>query len=339
MFTWTHGGKNVAVTGTCSHMSPSHFLRPTLSYAVVWLGTWNNWQDVIPLNRSEHDFTAIIDLPPGVHQYAPTMCQKPVTDCIGSRQNLKNRYKYIVDGKWTHAADQPVATDSGGNINNCMEIKEFRLGQSKNNALGMHTASAKLHLPSSCRVVIADSLALQQGEGRHREATHRRYQSSSNSMTCSTNHRTSAHPDLAAKRKSPMSLQFCRLTFLAREQSSTPPQAPYPALPYALPACACRASRLCHSNVPYYVNGPGTDDPTVLPLPNHVMLNHLYFRKHEDDHKRDILILGTTQRYKARLASHDPSQFVLTRAITTPLSNSNNRRSLSQRCSTRRRRH
>jgi hypothetical protein len=75
VFTWTHGGKNVAVTGTCSHMSPSHFLRPTLSYAVVWLGTWNNWQDVIPLNRSEHDFTAIIDLPPGVHQYAPTMCQ------------------------------------------------------------------------------------------------------------------------------------------------------------------------------------------------------------------------------------------------------------------------
>ncbi|ELR11389.1 AMP-activated protein kinase, putative [Acanthamoeba castellanii str. Neff] len=90
VFTWTHGGKNVAVTGT-----------------------WNNWQGVIPLNRSEHDFTAIIDLPPGVHQY-----------------------KFIVDGKWTHAADQPVATDSGGNINNCMEIKEFRLGQSKNNALG-----------------------------------------------------------------------------------------------------------------------------------------------------------------------------------------------------------
>src|SRR3546814_10090478 len=42
------------------------------------------------------------------------------------------------------------------------------------------------------------------GGGRHREATHRRYQSSSNSMTCSTNHRTSAHPDLAAKRKSLM---------------------------------------------------------------------------------------------------------------------------------------
>jgi hypothetical protein len=43
-----------------------------------------------------------------------------------------------------------------------------------------------------------------------------------------------------------------------------------------------------------------TDDPTVLPLPNHVMLNHLYFKKHEDDDKRDILILGTTQRYKVR---------------------------------------
>jgi hypothetical protein len=48
--------------------APLLLLRPTLSYVVVWLGTWNNWQGVIPLNRSEHDFTAIIDLPPGVHQ-------------------------------------------------------------------------------------------------------------------------------------------------------------------------------------------------------------------------------------------------------------------------------
>jgi len=87
VFTWTHGGKNVAVTGTCSHMSPSHFLRPTLSYAVVWLGTWNNWQDVIPLNRSEHDFTAIIDLPPGLHQYAHEPRAKPDSGCIGSYYN------------------------------------------------------------------------------------------------------------------------------------------------------------------------------------------------------------------------------------------------------------
>lgn len=196
VFTWTHGGKNVAVTGT-----------------------WNNWQGVIPLNRSEHDFTAIIDLPPGVHQY-----------------------KFIVDGKWTHAADQPVATDSGGNINNCMEIKEFRLGQSKNNALGRGSPPGSYTQEIPELIKFNDMFDEPQDLGT---------------------------PGPGGQKKKP----------------DEPPVLP----PHLLGTRA--------------VLNTTTDDPTVLPLPNHVMLNHLYFRKHEDDHKRDILILGTTQRYKEKFVT------------------------------------
>src|SRR5690606_23709401 len=81
VFTWTQGGNQVYVTGT-----------------------FNNWAELIPLNKSEKDFTTILDLPPGVHQY-----------------------KFLVDNKWKHAPDQPMTTDLKGNINNCLEVKTFTL--------------------------------------------------------------------------------------------------------------------------------------------------------------------------------------------------------------------
>ena len=46
VFTWTHGGNEVYLTGT-----------------------FCNWKDKIPLNKSEKDFSTILELPPGVHQY------------------------------------------------------------------------------------------------------------------------------------------------------------------------------------------------------------------------------------------------------------------------------
>eukprot|EP01104_Vermistella_antarctica_P014184 TRINITY_DN4422_c0_g1_i1.p1 TRINITY_DN4422_c0_g1~~TRINITY_DN4422_c0_g1_i1.p1 ORF type:complete len:255 (-),score=41.35 TRINITY_DN4422_c0_g1_i1:123-887(-) len=63
-------------------------------------GSFNNWSTKIPLNKSERDFTTIQYLPPGVHQY-----------------------KFIVDGRWQHAHDQPIAADVNGNLNNCVEIQ------------------------------------------------------------------------------------------------------------------------------------------------------------------------------------------------------------------------
>eukprot|EP01102_Stenamoeba_stenopodia_P012754 TRINITY_DN4056_c0_g1_i2.p1 TRINITY_DN4056_c0_g1~~TRINITY_DN4056_c0_g1_i2.p1 ORF type:complete len:210 (-),score=41.71 TRINITY_DN4056_c0_g1_i2:338-967(-) len=77
VITWKGGGKEVFITGS-----------------------FNGWKEKIPLSKSEHDFTIIQNLPPGVHQY-----------------------KFIVDGKWRHATDQPIATDVAGNINNCIEVR------------------------------------------------------------------------------------------------------------------------------------------------------------------------------------------------------------------------
>ncbi len=53
----------------------------------IYIGGFNNWKEKIPLNLSEKDFTLIQYLPPGTYQY-----------------------KFIVDGKWVHANDQPIQT-------------------------------------------------------------------------------------------------------------------------------------------------------------------------------------------------------------------------------------
>lgn len=53
------------------------------------------------MRKSNKDFTTIQYLPAGVHQY-----------------------KFIVDGKWRHAPDQPMAADTDGLLNNCMEIRK-----------------------------------------------------------------------------------------------------------------------------------------------------------------------------------------------------------------------
>ena len=64
-------------------------------------GTFNSWREKIPMRKSNKDFTTIQYLPPGVHQY-----------------------KFIVDGKWRHAPDQPIAADKDGLLSNCMEIRK-----------------------------------------------------------------------------------------------------------------------------------------------------------------------------------------------------------------------
>ena len=38
--------------------------------------------------------------------------------CIGIHQ-----YKFVVDGKWVHAQDQPISTDIKGNVNNFVDVK------------------------------------------------------------------------------------------------------------------------------------------------------------------------------------------------------------------------
>eukprot|EP00123_Amoebidium_parasiticum_P015647 comp23083_c0_seq1/m.37042 comp23083_c0_seq1/g.37042 ORF comp23083_c0_seq1/g.37042 comp23083_c0_seq1/m.37042 type:complete len:269 (-) comp23083_c0_seq1:406-1212(-) len=78
VFRWAHGGQNVYITGT-----------------------FNGWKERIPLSRSHEEFTAIIDLPPGTHQY-----------------------KFIVDDEWRCNPDQPTDPDRSGAVNNVVQVTD-----------------------------------------------------------------------------------------------------------------------------------------------------------------------------------------------------------------------
>ncbi|CAL8251976.1 unnamed protein product [Boreogadus saida] len=77
VFTWKGGAKEVFVSGS-----------------------FNNWANKIPLNKSHSNFVAIVDLPEGEHQY-----------------------KFCVDGNWTLDPTGAVTTTKTGTINNTIEVK------------------------------------------------------------------------------------------------------------------------------------------------------------------------------------------------------------------------
>ncbi|KAI9356689.1 5'-AMP-activated protein kinase beta subunit, interation domain-containing protein, partial [Pilaira anomala] len=94
IITWTQGGNNVYVTGT-----------------------FNGWKQKIKLVKSMHDFSAVLDLPPGTH-----------------------RLKFIVDDEWKCSNDMETATDPDGNLVNYLQVMdedeesetdEFELADSK----------------------------------------------------------------------------------------------------------------------------------------------------------------------------------------------------------------
>ncbi|XP_062855484.1 5'-AMP-activated protein kinase subunit beta-1b [Trichomycterus rosablanca] len=69
-------------------------------------GSFNNWSSKIPLTKSHSDFTAIVDLPEGEHQY-----------------------KFYVDGHWMLDHKKPVVTTKSGIVNNVVMIhkKDYKV--------------------------------------------------------------------------------------------------------------------------------------------------------------------------------------------------------------------
>mmetsp|Transcript_40877 Transcript_40877/g.105706 ORF Transcript_40877/g.105706 Transcript_40877/m.105706 type:complete len:265 (-) Transcript_40877:416-1210(-) len=65
-------------------------------------GSFDNWTNRQALQRSGKDFTIVKLLPPGVYQY-----------------------KFIVDGEWKYAPEQPAMYDEIGNVNNVLEVQEY----------------------------------------------------------------------------------------------------------------------------------------------------------------------------------------------------------------------
>lgn len=65
-------------------------------------GSFDNWTTRQPMQRSGKDFTIVKLLPSGVYQY-----------------------KFIVDGEWKYAADQPAVYDERSIVNNVLEVREY----------------------------------------------------------------------------------------------------------------------------------------------------------------------------------------------------------------------
>jgi 5'-AMP-activated protein kinase regulatory beta subunit len=69
-------------------------------------GSFNNWSRRIPMYRSGNDFLYIQTLGAGRHHF-----------------------KFIVDDEWRFAPDQPTVTDATGNVNNVVDLSDFRLDE------------------------------------------------------------------------------------------------------------------------------------------------------------------------------------------------------------------
>lgn len=65
------------------------------------IGTFTNWEDKVPMVKSDGDYVAIVDLPEGEHQY-----------------------KFVVDGRWEHDPNQPSVNDNFNGKNNTVTVKK-----------------------------------------------------------------------------------------------------------------------------------------------------------------------------------------------------------------------
>lgn len=68
---------------------------------VLLSGSFNDWKTKIPMNYSHGEFTAILELPEGEHEY-----------------------KFNVDGRWIHDPNTETSNDNFGGRNNVVTVKK-----------------------------------------------------------------------------------------------------------------------------------------------------------------------------------------------------------------------
>lgn len=89
VFTWSFGGENV-------------FL----------VGSFNGWVERIPMKRNGNEFTLI-------HVFNSNLIKQALERGV-------HQYKFIVDNEWRFAPDQSTTSDNSGNINNLIDMTDYK---------------------------------------------------------------------------------------------------------------------------------------------------------------------------------------------------------------------
>lgn len=197
VFRWEYGGKEVYISGT-----------------------FNDWKTKIPMTYCGGEFTAIIELVSGEHEF-----------------------KYLVDGHWIHDPSQKTSNDTFGGCNNVMVVTESDF--------------------DATEALLSDECSGSTGTMSNK--------SSSPSLTrlSPPGSYTNLVPDT----------RNTNSDFIEALSSSVPPALP----PHLL-------------NVILNKEGFDDEDPTILPTPNHVALNHLYALSIKDS----VMTMSATHRYKRK---------------------------------------
>ncbi|KAF9582101.1 galactose metabolism- protein [Lunasporangiospora selenospora] len=215
IITWSQGGTNVYVTGT-----------------------FNNWKQKVRLNKSNSDFSTILNLLPGTH-----------------------RIKFIVDDEWKCSTELPAATDAEGNLVNFLEVADEEQDELEGTH-GSYTDQIPLYAQSNTSSPGSSSgsdqilpLTAIQSQGQER----------GRASTTSSSQESSPSSSRIFDSESPASIE------------------PPPALPPHLEKVILN-------------NMPSKEDNSVLPVPNHVVLNHLY----ACSVKEGVLSISVTARYRKK---------------------------------------
>ena len=289
VITWKAGGREVFVTGTFA----------------------NEWRSKIPLRRAKRDHTCILHLPPGTH-----------------------RLKFIVDDRWRVSKDLPTASDGDGNLVNYVEIPNVGpahpgpLSAPGEDLLGDPTvvaassaAAAAAAATGGAGAGISSATGRIAGGGEKRGKTvldsHKSTMDLQEEARRAEILRRGDLDDVFADSEKQRSETWTReiplaivkaqeaeeaaAVHAADEEQGAQPQAQQTVngVPANLPIPPTLPRQLEKVILNSSQAGNAVDDNSVLPAPNHVVLNHLT----ASAIKGGVLAVGTTTRYKRKVGT------------------------------------
>ncbi|TPX32995.1 hypothetical protein SmJEL517_g03967 [Synchytrium microbalum] len=224
-------------------------------------GTFNNWKQKIRMFKSNADFSTVIDMPPGTH-----------------------RLKFVVDDEWKCSEDLPVASDADGNLVNFLEVEDED-GRHQNDGLdslaGDEAPPPLSPLSESPESTYASEIPSYLTRPSTPPASG---PSSSKTPAASNNSSSSGNTNSNISSSSSNSGNAAAAVTENGPSPDALPTEPPPGLPPHLERVLLNSGNMEH------------EDASILPLPDHVTLNHLYALSIRDG----VMAVATTARYRRK---------------------------------------